>query len=375
MLGGFKVAARHSSIEPSSRENKINSGFLDDPLLAPPSPIMKSSDNSMFSFSVSSPKCSQLYNVFYSSDPISYRIEPLVAPAMATLKPQPLPYTKKGMFATSASQGLTGIGTKMGQSVSGLFASLGSGIANSLLNRSLGLSGEDVASMNAPQVAPQRTPSPSPGAGTNISSGGVIQVPNLTRSETYEKKKKLAVDTANADREGKGDRAPTLIDSDLETLYAGFEKSRKSQTTEAASEGNDGNSEEKGKKLRKEELKIRALNQNGRIDFAIQEYVYPFTFSFPCPQTIAWSSYKTYKTLRNLTNPRSLIEFNPLSTFASHLMYWQDEDLSHFIASQLLSRRRTTNGSGSGDEKLSASDANGNGRDRGRFRNSGTNWI
>jgi len=89
-------------------------------------------------------------------------------------------------------------------------------------------------------------------------------------------------------------------------------------------------------------MKIRALNRSGRIDFAIQE---------------------------------SLIEFNPLSTFASHLMYWQDEDLSHFVASQLLSRRRTTNASGKGVDKRLASDANGNEGDRRRFRNSGANWI
>lgn len=341
MLGGFKVASRHSSIEQPSRENKKKSDFMDDQFLAQPSPRLNHSDNSTLPFSVSAPKCSQLYNIFYSSDPISYRIEPLVAPAMATLKPQPLPYTKKGMFATSASQGLTGIGTKMGQSVSGLFASLGSGIANSLLNRSLGLTGEDVASMNAPQIATQRVSPPVLGAGTNISGGGVIPVPALSRSETAEKKRQLAADTANADRGGNGERAPTLIDSDIETLYAGFEKTRKSQASEGGGESNNDWSaeEEKSKRLRKEELKIRALNQSGRIDFAIQE---------------------------------SLIEFNPLSTFASHLMYWQDEDLSHFVASQLLSARRSkVSDKGEGAEQ---SVGDGNGRDR-RFRNSGANWI
>lgn len=213
MLGGFKVAARHPSIGHPSRENKMNSEFMDDSFLAPSSPKLGHSDDSILPFSVSSPKCSQLYNIFYSSDPISYRIEPLIAPAMASLKPQPLPYTKKGIFSTSASQGLTGIGTKMGQSVSGLFSSLGSGIASSLLNRSLGLSGEEIASMNAPQTAIQRSSPPSPGAGTNISSGGVITAPSLARSETAEKKRQLAEDAANADREGNSDRAPTLIDS------------------------------------------------------------------------------------------------------------------------------------------------------------------
>ncbi len=90
-------------------------------------------------FSISSPKVKQLFNVFHPSDPISYRLEPLVSSAMSTLKPQVLPYTKKGIFGSVAPQGLTGIGAKVGQSVSGLWSSLSSGIANSLLNRSLGL--------------------------------------------------------------------------------------------------------------------------------------------------------------------------------------------------------------------------------------------
>lgn len=358
MLGGYKISGR-------SREITTKSEFMDDPFLAQSSPKLNHSDDSLPPFSVSSPKCSQVYNIFYSSDPISYRIEPLIAPAMASLKPQPLPYTKKGMFATSASQGLTGIGTKMGQSVSGLFSSFSSGIANSLLNRSLGLSGEEVASMNAPQIAVQSS-APSLGAGTNITSGGVITTPTLARSDTAEKKKQLAAEAANADREGNGNRAQVLIDSEMETLYAGFEKSRQNQVSE-----DNALEEEKGKKLRKEELKIRALNQTGRIDFTIQEYVYPFSFSVPRPESIAWNSYKTYKNLRSLTIPRSLIEFNPLSTFASHLMYWQDEDLAHFVMGQLLSSRRSKASEKQGMEFL-AVDVR---RDRGKNRYSSANWI
>lgn len=36
---------------------------------------------------------------------------------------------------------------------------------------------------------------------------------------------------------------------------------------------------------------------------------------------------------------RGALDFNPLSTIASHLQYWQDEDIGHFILSQLLSRK------------------------------------
>lgn len=34
---------------------------------------------------------------------------------------------------------------------------------------------------------------------------------------------------------------------------------------------------------------------------------------------------------------RSALDFNPLNTIASHMCYWADEDVSHFILSQMLS--------------------------------------
>lgn len=37
---------------------------------------------------------------------------------------------------------------------------------------------------------------------------------------------------------------------------------------------------------------------------------------------------------------RSVLDFNPINTIASHLAYWADEDVSHFMMSQLLSRHR-----------------------------------
>jgi hypothetical protein len=36
---------------------------------------------------------------------------------------------------------------------------------------------------------------------------------------------------------------------------------------------------------------------------------------------------------------RSVLDFNPINTIASHLTYWGDVDVSHFILSQLLSNR------------------------------------
>jgi hypothetical protein len=87
-----------------------------------------------------------------------------------------------------------------------------------------------------------------------------------------QKKRQLAADTVAADRDGTGDNAPTLIDDEIETLYAGFQKRRKSHQSDVGMEGDDwAEVEEKGRKLRREEMKVRALNQNGRVDFSIQE--------------------------------------------------------------------------------------------------------
>lgn len=268
MLKGRTIAARqHPGVVPA--ESPMDPDSMDDPFLAAADPASRHSAGERISsttglpFSFSSPKCAELYNIFYPSDPISYRLEPLIAPAMSSLKPQALPYTKKGLFGTSATQGLTGIGARVGQSVSGFWSSLSSGIASSLLNRSLGLTNEEVASMTGSQAQL------SPGAGTNITGGGVLsEKPLLVRSETSEKQKQLAEDTAAADRNGSRIRVPALIDDEIETLYSGFQKSRKDHQRD---ERDWADVEEKGKKLRREELKVRGLNKNGRVDYIIQE--------------------------------------------------------------------------------------------------------
>ncbi|KAH6713044.1 DDHD domain-containing protein [Leptodontidium sp. MPI-SDFR-AT-0119] len=300
MLKGRSILGRHQRDDAVPAESPMDPEDMQDPFLGFASGENISSVTGL-PLIVSSPKAGQLYNIFHPSDPIAYRLEPLIAPAMSTLKPQLLPYTKKTISAS-----VSGIGAKVGQSVSGLWSSLSSGIASSLLNRSLGLTSDDVARMEAP--TPQRSASNSLGAGTNISAGGVIShdvpVPTLQRESTNEKKRALAQETAAADRDGTSANAPTLIDDEIETLYAGFQKRRES-TSDAEEDYSEA--ETRGRKLRREEAKVRALNSNGRVDYSIQE---------------------------------SVLDFNPMNTIASHLSYWADEDVSHFMMSQLLSRHR-----------------------------------
>lgn len=261
------IAARHQTTAepPPSPFDSDNTG---DPFLSSPYPGPGRRDNTSTTGvppTVSSPKCGQLYNIFHPTDPISYRLEPLISPAMASMKPQALPYTKKGIFGTSAAQGLTGIGAKVGQSVSGLWSSLSGGIMNSVLNRSLGLSSEDVAKIEASSVPARGTP-PRPGAGTESISGEIPSVPSLTRQMTDEKMQILAANTTAADKDGTKSNARTLIEDDLETLYSGFQKRHTSSSSVT-----DSAEIEKANKLRREELKVRALNRNGRVDYSIQE--------------------------------------------------------------------------------------------------------
>jgi hypothetical protein len=343
MLKGRTISARHlpnalpteSPFDPET----VADPFLNTQLLLSPQnnnsgdPSQRVSPITNLPFTISSPKAAQLFNIFHPSDPIAYRIEPLISPAMATLKPQVLPYTKKGIFGTVAPQGLTGIGAKVGQSVSGLWSSFSASLASSLLNRSLGLSQEDVATITASQQSAQTQTQTkfqhprSPGAGTNIGAGvlspesQVVAMTDVQRAErAAERKRQLARETAARKRDQIWDVAKdgrlnnisgndaTLLDDELETLFSQFERKRiggldGSGTPGAGEEkaiaegsaitgGVEGTmpktpkereaerraererlaaEERKAQRLRREEMKVRALNRNGRVDYSIQE--------------------------------------------------------------------------------------------------------
>ncbi|KAI8298463.1 putative phospholipase [Colletotrichum sp. SAR11_59] len=196
------------------------------------------------------------------------RLEPLISPAMSTLKPQVLPYTKKGIFGNVAQQGLSGIGMKVGASVSGLWSSLSAGIASNILNRSLGLSNEDVAKMNSASAQPQVS-----AQGANMADSGVISDASKLGEKTNERKKQLADSKSMMGRTSLSGNEMTLIDDELETLYSKFQEKR----VDLAKTNDDGDAadwieaERKSQKLRREEMKVRALNRNGRVDYSIQE--------------------------------------------------------------------------------------------------------
>lgn len=280
MLKGRTVAARHLT-DGRPAESPYDLDFMDDPFLQAPLTIdsHRLSPITGLPYSVSSPKVFQLFNVFYPSDPIAYRMEPLISPAMSTLKPQNLPYTKKSIFGTVGPQGISGIGAKVGQSMSGLWSSFSAGLANNLLNRSLGLTSEDVAKINASQQQNQpQYHEPSPGAGTNVTAG-VISHSNSTTSlsqKAAERKRQLAEEYPEGGRKSISGHDVTLLDDDLETLYSRFQKGRADLSKDLKFDDQEARErwaeeENKAARLRREELKVRALNRNGRVDYSIQE--------------------------------------------------------------------------------------------------------
>lgn len=281
MLKGKTIAARASTDK--QRSERSTDGIKDllttaSHALTTISPVTSGTTSDPI---YSSPKCHELFNIFHPSDPIAYRLEPLITPAMSTLKPQPLPYTKKGIFGAPIGQGFTGIPARVGQSFSGLWSNFSSGLASSFINRSLGISAADAAKLNAPAASSsqQSRIAQSLGGGTNIVGGGVItsvspQAMAVLKGED-EKKRKLSLDAQTMVQ--LDEHPPTLIDSEMETLYSGFQKRRKSAQENDANLRDLGESpawqelEEQGRKLRREEAKVRALNSNGRVDYSIQE--------------------------------------------------------------------------------------------------------
>jgi hypothetical protein len=242
MLKG-KTIGGYSALAPRNRKNALDveidaGGLRSSKRDSLPSAGLGFKENPAI---VSAPKCRDLYNIFHPSDPVSYRIEPLISPAMATLKPQPLPSVKKSLWTTSG-QSLSILGTRMGQSVGSLWTNFASGVASSLLNRSLGLNGDDP------------------------SAGGAIG----KQSDDKSHKRTQSGSVQHGPHES-DDHYQTLIESDLETLYDGFQKSRSDRKSQASSTDPDTDPEDQERKLKFEDAKVRALNANGRVDYSVQE--------------------------------------------------------------------------------------------------------
>lgn len=194
---------------------------------------------------ISSPNCGQLYNIFHPSDPVSYRMEPLISPAMSSLKPQPLPSVKKSLW-TASGESLSVFGTRVGQSVGSLWNNFTSGVASSLLNRGLSLNSGEVSQQQSSYV------------------GSESQQATTSRS-------------ASLDSSGRSDdtRRPTVLNPAMEKLYSGTSgpenRLGKNQFQRIGTESGDYGETQYETRLNAEDEKVRSLNSNGRVDYSIQE--------------------------------------------------------------------------------------------------------
>lgn len=295
MLKGRTIAARQQNEDSKRTRSPFEPDAMDP--FAEKSQFSHPTKN-IIPISVSSPKCDQFFNIFHPTDPIAYRIEPLIAPAMASLKPQLLPYTKKGLFG---APGIANIGARVGQSVGSMWYNFTSGVASSLLNRSLGITGEEHALSQDNKFQGNLSKKNQ----QQIEPGAQMPIADNERQQALAD----ATLSASSPNEQRAEHLPTLIDSELETLYAGFQKRRLSQqpSTPHPLDAEFSEAEEKAKKLKREEAKVRAVNANGRVDYSIQEGTFDISL---------------------------------LASIASHLSYWADEDVNHFMVGQMLSRSR-----------------------------------
>ncbi|KAK9234487.1 DDHD domain-containing protein [Lipomyces kononenkoae] len=177
---------------------------------------------------VSTPKVEDIYNIFHPADPISYRLEPLIVKRMAELKPQAIPSSRKGLNSQIAN--IAELTQRVAQSASNMWSSMASGLASTILHKSLGYEADASGTFNAP------------GDG----NGGASPSSEATSSSF---RQDLAITIHNPPETG------------VETLYSKFQKESEKLTKAA---------EEHAKLQRDEEL-IRGLNYTGRLDFSLQE--------------------------------------------------------------------------------------------------------
>lgn len=271
MLKGRTIAARHT---PNIKPAQTPFGQTVDPF---------SQHSAYYEIATSSPKCRQLFNIFHPTDPIAYRLEPLISPALANLPPQPLPYTKKGMFSAAAGQGLTNIGARVGQSMSSIFSSFSTGIATSLINRTLGISNEQASRLSSPlptslsALATNKASDTSSSAdrlSANKSSSDVSPSQHgddLSAPLSVEDAKRLvAQEYASLETGEEGENPPTLLNTGLKTLYTGFQ-TEQDLALQAGTPLDGPAVRQEAERVKREENKVRPLNKNGRVDYSIQE--------------------------------------------------------------------------------------------------------
>ncbi|KAG1150853.1 hypothetical protein G6F37_001601 [Rhizopus arrhizus] len=126
LLRGFKIASR-KSLDPAY----INQALSD----------MKSPSSTSINFCY--PAVDNLYNIFHKSDPVAYRLEPLIARHYtAKLKPEPIPYMKGGL--KSVIEASFNVGSGIANRAGAMYESIKMGLTTNLFMRGLGLTKQQI---------------------------------------------------------------------------------------------------------------------------------------------------------------------------------------------------------------------------------------
>ncbi|KAI9247727.1 DDHD domain-containing protein [Sporodiniella umbellata] len=126
LLRGFKIASR-KSLDPSYVYQALSD--------------MKAPSSSSINFCY--PAVDNLYNIFHKSDPVAYRIEPLIARHYTTkLKPEPIPYMKGGL--KSVLEASYNVGSGIANRAGAMYESIKMGLTTNLFMRGLGLTKQQI---------------------------------------------------------------------------------------------------------------------------------------------------------------------------------------------------------------------------------------
>ncbi|CAO3611549.1 unnamed protein product [Mucor hiemalis] len=263
LLRGFKIASRKSLGHSSAHT------ILSD---------VKSPSRT--SINLCYPAVENLYNIFHKSDPVAYRLEPLIARHYtAKLKPEPIPYMKgglKGVIDASFNVG-SGIANRAGA----MYESFKIGLTTNLFMRGLGLSRQQIYEDTHPQDEEEEKPK--------------------KREEENIEETLAAMDDTNRTTRMRSNSDPAHAFSDFryknsntKTSINGKSTIRKSPPIPLPTSNTSPYSQGA--------QKLKMLNVTGRVDYCIQE---------------------------------GLLENPYLSAFSAHMQYWQDVDVAAFLIKQI----------------------------------------
>ncbi|KAJ8652448.1 hypothetical protein O0I10_011915 [Lichtheimia ornata] len=222
LLRGYKIASR-KCLEEDMANGKVNN-FGD---------MSKSSSTVSFCY----PAVENLYNIFHKSDPVAYRLEPLIARQhSAKLKPVPITYIKGGL--KSVIDAGFSVGSGIANRAGAMYESFKMGLTANLFMRGLGLSKQLEDDINQATAA---------SAAAATAAATAANPENNNNELTTGSSESLSPESDEQNTL----RSRSRSDPSLTDKYRKRAASSASETSGAE--------------------KLRMLNQTGRVDFCLQE--------------------------------------------------------------------------------------------------------